>query len=88
MTEKKKTAARIPSAKKRARQNEERRLRNRSYKSTVGTTVRKYREAVGAGQSEEAKTLLSSIYSLMDKGLKRGIFKRGKVDRVKSRLAA
>lgn len=90
MAEKKAAAkTRQPSAKKRDLQNEKRRLRNRSYRASALTSVRSLQASISKKDSPEAvKEKLDAIYSIMDKGVKKGIFKPQKAARTKSRLAA
>lgn len=78
-----------PSALKRDIQNQKRRLRNRSYRSEVLTAVRSLKASLSSKDgADSAKTKLDAIYSLMDKGVKKGVFKANKAARTKSRLAA
>jgi small subunit ribosomal protein S20 len=84
--EKKKKVKR-PSALKRKLQSDKRRLANRSFKATVRTAIRGLKEAVLKKEGDSAQTKLQTVYSLMDKGVKKGIFKKNKADRTKSRLA-
>jgi small subunit ribosomal protein S20 len=87
--DKKETKKRRPSALKRDLQNEKRRLRNRSHKSEVLTAIRSVTASLSNKESaEQTKQKLSSLYSLMDKGVKKGVFKANKAARTKSRLAA
>ena len=74
---------------KRNRLANKRALINSSYKSKVHTAKRKLAEAIAKKIGEEAlKPLLSAVFSLMDKGVKKGIFKKNKANRTKSRLFA
>lgn len=73
---------------KRDEQSEKRRLRNRSFKATVRTAIRRLDESLPKGDAEAVKENLNSIYSLMDKGVKRGVYKQNKANRTKSRIAA
>lgn len=78
-----------PSALKRDLQSEKRRLRNRSYRASVLTSIRALESSITQKESPEAvKTKLNEIYSLMDKGVKSGVFKPQKAARTKSRLTA
>lgn len=78
-----------PSALKRDLQGEKRRLRNRSYRASVLTSIRALESSLSQKDSPEvAKTKLNAIYSMMDKGVKRGVYKPQKAARTKSRLAA
>ena|ERR1700733_2162009 len=88
--EEKKAEAKVkrPSAQKRVLQSEKHRLRNKSFKSNVRSVVRKFHESLDKNNPTEAKHLLKEVYSLMDKGVKNGIFKLNKANRTKSRLTA
>lgn len=79
---------RQPSAKKRDLQSEKNRLRNRSFKSRVRTAVRDLEEALPKGDTANVQTRLNEVYSLMDKGVKTGVFKANKASRTKARMAA
>lgn len=76
-----------PSAKKRHRQSLVRRERNRAAKSQLRGTIRKAREAVVAGNLEEAQTLVLATNRMLDKTAARGIIHSNKASRLKSRLA-
>lgn len=87
----KKSEAKVkkPSALKRDLQAEKRRVRNKSYRASVLTSIRSLESSLSQKEAPEAvKTKLNSIYSLMDKGVKNGVFKPQKAARTKSRLAA
>jgi small subunit ribosomal protein S20 len=84
----KKVRQRRPSALKRDMQSQRRNLRNRSFKAKVNTAVRSLQETIAKKDSASAKAKLNDVYSLMDKGVKKGIFKTNKASRVKSRLHA
>ena len=77
-----------PTALKRDEQSIKRNLRNRSFKSKVTTAMRTLEDAISKKDSPSAKAKLSDVYSLMDKGVKKGIYKANKAGRVKSRLDA
>ena len=78
-----------PSALKRDLQNEKKRLRNRSYRSSVQTAIRNLNTSVSQKEATDAiNTKLNAIYSLMDKGVKKGVFKPNKAARTKARLAS
>jgi small subunit ribosomal protein S20 len=79
---------RKPSALKRDEQGLKRNLRNRAFKAKVSTSVRSFKESVTQKDLPNAKSKLNGIYSLMDKGVKKGILKLNKANRVKSRLHA
>ncbi len=76
------------SALKRDEQSIKRNLRNRSFKSKVVTAMRAFEDTVSKKDATAAKASLSTVYSLMDKGVKKGIYKSNKASRVKSRLTA
>jgi small subunit ribosomal protein S20 len=76
------------SAKKRLRQNLVRRTRNRAAKSTIKGQVRKVREAIAAGNHEEAATEFRLAAKKLDKAAAAGIVHKNLSARVKSRLSA
>ncbi len=75
--------ANIKSAKKRIRQNEKRRLRNKSYKSFLKTITKKY---LKEEDPEKKKELLKKVYSAYDKVVSKGILHKNTVARKKSKL--
>lgn len=77
-----------PTAEKRNLQSEKRRLRNRSYKARVRTAIRRFEESVEKKEKDSVTTSLSAVYSLLDKGVKTGVFKLNKASRTKARLTA
>jgi len=85
--EKKDSKQKRPTAEKRDIQNEKRRMRNRSFKSRVNTAVRSFEKEVEAKNEDLAKTLLNMIYSLLDKGVKHGIYKINKASRLKANFS-
>lgn len=85
--EKKAAKVKKPSALKRDIQSEKRRLRNRSYRSSVLTAIRGFEASLAQKEApEELRAKLNTVYSLMDKGVKKGIYKSNKAARTKSRL--
>ena len=84
----KKTKQNKPSALKRDLQSKKRNLANRSFKAKVNTAVRSLCESISQKDSATSQSKLSGVYSLMDKGVKKRIFKMNKANRVKSRLQA
>jgi small subunit ribosomal protein S20 len=83
------------SAKKRIGINNRNRLTNRYYKSSVRTSIKMffqdlevYKNSQNAEEKEKLKTILSSIYSLIDKGTKKNIYHKNAAARKKSKLAA
>jgi small subunit ribosomal protein S20 len=84
----KKINQRKPSALKRNLQSKKRNLNNRSFKAKVNSAVRSFQESISQKDSATTKSKLNDVYSLMDKGVKKGIFKMNKANRVKSRLHA
>lgn len=77
-----------PTALKRDDQSEKRRQRNRIFKSTVRTAVRDFEEVLKKGDKDRIQEQVNVVYSMMDKGVKRGVYKKNKASRTKSRIAA
>ena len=75
------------SAKKRMRQNEKRRIVNRSNRTRLRTGVKKLRAALaGETTGENLQTLLPQTVSLIDKAVQKGVLHRNAAARYKSRL--
>lgn len=86
MAEKTDTKKKRPTAQKRMLQNEKRRLINKSRKSQIRTAIRDLRDAKEKGEKVDEQ--LKTVYSLVDKAVKSGLYKKNKASRTKARLAA
>jgi small subunit ribosomal protein S20 len=75
-----------PSALKRMRQSEKKRLRNAGYRSQVKTAIKKYIQSVDQ-KLPSSKDLLTDAVSLLHKGVSKGIFHMNTASRVISRLS-
>jgi small subunit ribosomal protein S20 len=80
--------ANIASAKKRARQSEQRRVHNASLRSRMRTAVKRVRKAIAEGNKEAAQSALRSAASMLDSTAGKGIVHKNMAARNKSRLAA
>lgn len=76
------------SAKKRDLQSEKRRVLNKNLRSSIRTAVRRFEDSITAGDKKKVQESLSSVYSLLDKAAKTGVFKINKASRTKARLTA
>jgi small subunit ribosomal protein S20 len=83
------------SAEKRNNTNERNRLRNRFYKSSVRTLIKVffkdlevYKTSQNSEDKEKLQKILSSVYSLIDKGTKKNVFHKNAAARKKAKLAA
>ena len=77
----------IKSAKKRVKVIEKKTLRNNMIKSGYKTAVRKFEEAINAGNIEEAKTLLSEATKKIDQACSKGVIVKNTAARKKSSLS-
>ena len=77
----------LQSAKKALRQTERRRERNLLKKTAYKKAIKYIRKLLAVGKTDEAKKLLPIAYKALDKAAKTGVIKKGKADRLKSRLA-
>lgn len=77
-----------PTAQKRALQSEKKRVQNRAFKSSVRTAIRGFETVLTGGDPSAIKENLSLVYSMMDKGVKKGVFSVNKASRTKARLTA
>jgi small subunit ribosomal protein S20 len=76
-----------PSALKRARQNEARRMRNRSVKTKVKKVIKTVRLAVEEGSDKTAADQLNLAKSIIDKAAKKGAIHKKAAARKISRLS-
>jgi small subunit ribosomal protein S20 len=88
------TVANTKSALKRAQIAERNRLRNKNYKSSAKTLMKKYLNAVAVYAAnptpelkQEVDARLSEAFSKIDKAVKRGVLHPNNGARKKSRLA-
>jgi small subunit ribosomal protein S20 len=79
--------ANYKSAIKRARQNEKRRLRNKSLKTRIKNIVKDVRLAVSEQSNKAALTKLDIAKSTIDKAAKKGVIHRKTASRKISRLS-
>ena len=73
-------------AKKRIRQNEKRRLRNKTAASTMKTRCKKVLEAAAAGDGKQAEEHLSAALSSIDKAAKTHVIHANTAARKKSQI--
>ena len=78
--------ANIKSAIKRNKQNEKRRQRNRVYRGSARTFVRKAFSAIEAGDKETAETAALQAVKALDKAAQKGVIHKNNAARRKSRL--
>ena len=79
--------ANIKSAKKRAKTNELRRMRNVARRSDVKSATRKVLDALAANDVESAKTFLKDAESKISRAKGKGLYKKNTAARKVSRLA-
>lgn len=75
------------SALKRAKQSENRRLRNMGYKTRSKNIVKEVREAVGENDKVKAIEKLKKATVIIQKSASKGVFHKKKASRKISRLA-
>jgi small subunit ribosomal protein S20 len=76
------------SALKRARQTERKTAVNRSNKTRLRSAIRKFREALAAGNKENVNQLFRETVSALDKSVQKGVIHQNTASRYKSRLNA
>jgi small subunit ribosomal protein S20 len=79
--------ANIKSQIKRNRQNEKARLRNKAVKSSLKTAIRKYHEAVQAGDTATAEVLMRDASRKLDKAASKGVIHKNQAANRKSAIA-
>lgn len=82
------------SAEKRISINKRNRLKNRFYKSSIRTLIKSffknleiYKASQNFDDKKKVKKILSKVYSLIDKGTRKRIFKKNTAARKKAQLA-
>lgn len=80
--------ANIKSQIKRNRQNEAARERNKSVRSALKTAVRRFNEAVEAGDVEKAKSLAAEAGKKLDKAASKGVIHKNQAANRKSAVAS
>lgn len=76
-----------PSALKRARQSEKRRLRNKAYGTRVKGVIKAVRQAVDAGDAAAAQEALKQAVPVIDKAASKGVLHWKNAARKVSRLS-
>jgi len=76
-----------PSALKRARQNEVKRIRNKGYKTRVKKAVKEVRTALADRSSEDAHKSFVKAVSVIQKTASKGVIHKNQASRKISRLA-
>jgi small subunit ribosomal protein S20 len=79
--------ANIKSQIKRNKQNEKRRLRNKSVKSSLKTAIRKFHEATAAGDTDTAATLMRDASRKLDKAASKGVIHKNQAANRKSAIS-
>jgi len=74
------------SAIKRARQNEEQRVRNRSRKTRMKNAIRKLEETIGSKATDTVAEDLKAAISVIEKTAAKGVIHRNTASRKISRL--
>jgi small subunit ribosomal protein S20 len=79
--------ANIKSQIKRNRQNENRRVRNKSVKSSLKTAVRKFHESATAGDVETTTALMRDAARKLDQAASKGVIHANQAANRKSAIA-
>jgi len=74
------------SSEKRVRQNEKRRVINKSNRTRLRTSLKKLRTALSDGDAGQINTALPATISTIDKAVQKGVLHRNAAARHKSRL--
>jgi small subunit ribosomal protein S20 len=79
--------ANIKSQLKRIKTNEKARLRNKGVKSSLKTSVRRFREAADSGDAARATELLQTASRQLDKAASKGVIHANQAANRKSAMA-
>ena len=80
--------ANIKSQMKRIKTNEKARQRNKAVKSGLRTAVRRFEDAVAAGDSTKVAELSQAANRMLDKAVSKGVIHKNQAANRKSGLAA
>ncbi|KPK33133.1 MAG: 30S ribosomal protein S20 [Chlamydiae bacterium SM23_39] len=86
MAKEEKKKIKKPTAKKRLIQSKKKCLINRSFKSKTKTAIKKFKKFILEKDKDRSKNALKKIFSLLDKGVKKNIFKKNRAARIKSKI--
>jgi len=75
-----------PSAIKRYRQSQKRRLINQMNRHRLKTQLKKLRTAISGGKAADAKAILPETFGVIDRSVRKGVIKKNTAGRYKSRL--
>lgn len=78
--------ANSPQARKRARQNDKRRIHNHGLRSSMRTAVKKVLRAVRAGDRDAATAAFQRAVPVVDRVAGKGLIHKNRAARYKSRL--
>lgn len=78
--------ANIKSQIKRNRQNELARERNKSVRSALKTSIRRFQEAVDAGKADEAQLAAREVGKKLDKAASKGVIHKNQAANRKSSI--
>ena len=76
----------IKSSKKRVVQSEKKRTRNKEIRQRTKTRIKKLEALIQEKKSKEAKDSLPGVISLIDKARAKGVWRKNKASREKSKL--
>ena len=79
--------ANIKSQIKRNKQNDAAHERNKSVKSALKTSIRRFREAADSGEADEAKELAKAANRKLDKAVSAGVIHKNQAANKKSEIA-
>ncbi|MGL4832539.1 MAG: 30S ribosomal protein S20 [Propionibacteriaceae bacterium] len=79
--------ANIKSQKKRIRTNEKSRMRNKAVKAALRTNVRRFNDAIEAGDIEKAQELAKVATRQLDKAVSKGVIHKNQAANRKSAVA-
>ncbi len=75
------------SVKKAERQAKKRTERNKKRKAEIKKVLKEFKKSLQEKEIKVAQEKLRQLYKLLDKAKKTNLFKAGKVDRLKSKIA-
>ncbi len=82
----KKQMPNLPTSIKDLRQNKKRKVHNDRLRNRMKKAIKKQNTLVEQGKKGEAEKNIRNVYKILDKTARKNVIKKGKADRIKSRL--
>lgn len=77
----------LKQSKKRSKQDIKKRILNKRRLSSIRTCIKKFLNLINSKKKESAVAEINKVFSIIDKGVTKGIVKKNKANRLKSKIS-